>query len=80
MDNGEHRGESRTVIGPTFTVALPFSKITKADPDLRDAVAALAGLVSRLAGAQSGDDGTTEMRLIREAADGLATRLAVHDH
>jgi hypothetical protein len=76
MDNGEHRGESRTVIGPTVTVALPFSKITKSDPDLRDAVSLLAGLVSRLAAAQAGDANATEMRDIRAAADGLVTRLA----
>jgi len=46
----------RTNIGgrygsPTVTVALPFSKITSIDTDLREAVADLAALVARLAAA-----------------------------
>jgi hypothetical protein len=69
---------SRTVIGgrhgsPTVTVALPFSNITGADPELRAAVADLALLMSRFARAQGGD--ADERAAIATAADDLAALL-----
>jgi diadenosine tetraphosphate (Ap4A) HIT family hydrolase len=68
----------RTNIGgrygsPTFTIALPFSKVTNADDDLRDAVADLAALVARAAQAR-GD--AAQLALVQKAAEELATRLS----
>jgi hypothetical protein len=75
----DHDPEARrTVIGgrhgsPSVTIAWPFSNIVNADVELRDAVADLALLVARLAGA--GADGN-ELTLVRIAAEELSTRLA----
>ena len=68
----------RTNIGgrygsPTFTIALPFSKIVNTDNELRDAIAELAALVSRGATAD-GDE--AQLALVQKAADDLATRLS----
>jgi len=67
----------RTNIGgrygsPTFTIALPFSKIMNTDTELRDAVAELAALVARAVEAR-GDE--AQLALVQIAADELATRL-----
>jgi hypothetical protein len=80
MDDHEDDAARRTVIGgrhgsPTVTIALPFSKITSADAELRDAVADLAILVARLA-ALPPEGGATEAALVREAAEALAQRLS----
>ncbi len=80
MGNSEDRTARRTVIGgrhgsPTVTVALPFSKITNVDDELRDAVADLAALVARLAAQVSVAD-ETEAGLVRAAAEELGARLA----
>ena len=58
---------------PTFTIALPFSRIVNSDSELRDAVSELATLVSRAA--QAGGD-EAELALVQLAADELATRLS----
>ena len=68
----------RTNIGgkyasPPVTVALPFARITNTDTELRDAVADLALIVSRLASAAGDETVIDEVRL---AADELAARLA----
>jgi len=68
----------RTNIGgrygsPTFTIALPFSKIVNTDNELRDAIAELAALVSRVAKAE-GDQ--AQLALVQKAADDLATRIS----
>jgi len=79
MSNSQERPGRRTVIGgrhgsPTVTIALPFSRITTGDAELRDAVADLATLVGRLAAHSTGN--TAEIRLVREAAEELAERLS----
>jgi hypothetical protein len=75
MGDSERRGAPGTVIGPTFTVALPFSRITSNDAELRDAIAELASLVARLAEQSTGGD-ETELRLIRDATQDLAKRVS----
>jgi hypothetical protein len=80
MSEREERPGRRTVIGgrhgsPTVTVALPFSKISNVDAELRDSVADLATLVARLA-EHSAAGNTTEIGLVRKAAQELADRLA----
>ena len=72
----------RTVIGgrygsPTFTIALPFSTIKNTDDRLRDAIADLATLVSRLA--TPGVD-EAELALVAIAAEELAASIASPDH
>ena len=67
----------RTNIGgrygsPTVTVALPFSNVVNTDTELRDAVADLALLVSRLA--TPGID-ETEIAIVSAAAEELGKRL-----
>jgi len=81
MPIGDNQPGARTVIGPKVTVALPFSKITNADPDseVRAAVAELATLVARLA-AHSEDGDASELRAVHDAAEQLAARLSTHDH
>ena len=78
MGDGEHRAAPRNVIGPTFTVALPFSKITSSDAEVREAVAELAHLVARLAKQTDGGD-MAEIKLVRDAAEKLATRMSSRD-
>jgi hypothetical protein len=68
----------RTNIGgrygsPTFTIALPFSKITSTDTELRAAVADLATLVARLA---TGADDEAERAAIALAAADLANQVS----
>ena len=72
MDEPEAKSAGRTVIGgrhgsPTVTIALPFSAVSNVDSELRDAVADLALLVSRLAAASDDRD--------REAVHVAATEL-----
>ena len=67
----------RTNIGgrygsPTVTIAWPFSNVVNADTELRDAVADLALLVSRLA--TPGID-ETEIAIVHAAAEELGKRL-----
>ena len=67
----------RTNIGgrygsPTVTIAWPFSNVVNADTELRDAVADLALLVSRLA--TPGID-ETEIAIVSAAAEELGKRL-----
>jgi hypothetical protein len=83
MGDSEDRAARRTVIGgrhgsPTVTVALPFSKITNIDAELRDAVADLATLVARLTAVSSTGD-AAEADLVRAAADAIAARLSSED-
>ena len=71
----------RTNIGgrygsPTITVALPFSNIKNTDDRLRDAVADLATLVSRLA--TPGVD-VAELALVKTAAEELAASITSPD-
>ena len=78
MGDEEAPETRRTHIGgkygsPTVMVALPFARITNTDTELRDAVADLATLVSRLAAA-AGDGAAVEE--VRAAADELAARLS----
>lgn len=78
MDQPVAMPEGRTVIGgrhgsPSVTIALPFSKITGADEELRDAIAELAELVARLADSGSADG--SEHALIRDAAREVAGRV-----
>jgi hypothetical protein len=75
MADGKNRSVPRTVIGPTLTIAWPFSRITNSDSEVREAVAELATLVARLA-AQTDTGDRAEIRFIRDAADELATRLS----
>jgi hypothetical protein len=80
MSDSNDRAAGHTVIGgkhgsPSVTIALPFSKITSVDSELRDAVGELASLVARLAAVSSpGND--DEVALVRTAAQELADRLA----
>lgn len=67
---------ARTVIGgrhgsPSLTIALPFSKITSVDSELREAVADLAALLARLASATDPD----ERESIAAAAKEIAERV-----
>jgi hypothetical protein len=78
MDDDHDKAPRRSVVGgrhgsPTITIALPFSRISGADADLRDAVAELATLLARLA-PHVGDD--AEAKAVRKAAERLAARLA----
>jgi hypothetical protein len=71
----------RTNIGgrygsPTFTIALPFSRITSTDSELRAAVADLATLVARLAAAGTDEP---ERAAIALAAAELATDISTTD-
>jgi hypothetical protein len=79
MDQREITTPARTVIGgrhgsPSVTIALPFSRISSEDDELRDAVADLANLVARLAGSTSTD--IAEQVLVREAAEEIANRVS----
>jgi hypothetical protein len=78
MDDDDELEPRRTNIGgrygsPTVTIALPFSRITSTDTELREAVADLAALVARLATAAD-DDG--ERAAIALAAAELANQLS----
>jgi hypothetical protein len=71
---------NRTAIGgrygsPTITVALPFSRITKVDTDLRDAVADVAALVARVATAAAAGD-AVELEAVQRAAEELSAAVA----
>jgi hypothetical protein len=80
MSKPDGKPERRTVIGgrhgsPSVTIALPFARITTTDGEVRDEVAELAVLVSRLAeGAARGD--RDMLALVRDAADELAARVS----
>jgi hypothetical protein len=78
MDQPEITTPGRTVIGgrhgsPSVTIALPFSRISGGDEELRGAVADLARLVAQLAGTPS--TGDAERALVRQAAEELVTRV-----
>lgn len=80
MSDDNKPSDRRTVIGgrhgsPTFTIALPFSRIDNTDTDLRDAVADLAALVARLA-ELTAPSSPSEIALVRTAAQDLANRLS----
>ena len=73
----------RTVIGgrhgsPSVTIALPFSRITRTDSELRDDVGELATLVAQLAAAVSSGD-AARISLAGKAAEELADRISSRD-
>ena len=61
---------------PTFTLALPFAKITNVDSELRDVVIDLAALVARIAEHAATAD-APELDVLRGAAEELVARLAL---
>jgi hypothetical protein len=80
VESSEVTPQGRTVIGgrhgsPSVTIALPFSRITNADAELRDLVADIAALVARLARAAENAD-VEQLPLIRAAAEEIAERVS----
>jgi len=80
MEQAEGKPGVRTVIGgrhgsPSLTIALPFSKITSADSELRDVVAELATIVAQLGAAVSSGD-AARISLSGKAAAELADRIS----
>ncbi len=80
MEQPDHKPGTRTVIGgrhgsPSVTIALPFSRITSTDSELRDVVAELAALVAQLAAAASTGDAAA-LGVASKTAEELADRLS----